>query len=50
MSDLAFWEKAKFEEFLEMRTGFVLDFTDRSFQEFVSEVSSKNIYDGKCNF
>ena len=35
MSDLTFTEKRKFEQLLKMGSGYVLDFSNRSFAEFV---------------
>jgi phosphatidylserine/phosphatidylglycerophosphate/cardiolipin synthase-like enzyme len=43
MSDLSSLEKCKLEKFLEMKNGYVLDFTDRKFQEFILENVAINI-------
>jgi hypothetical protein len=45
MSNLTFTEKRKFEQLLGMDTGYVLDFTNRSFAEFVRDSTGRNIYD-----
>jgi hypothetical protein len=50
MADLTFIEKSKFENFLEMQKGYVLDFSDRTFQAFVGEVTGKDIQESKYNF
>ena len=47
MSDLNFSERSKLERLLKMGGGYVLDFTDRTFQEFVHESTGVNIYDEK---
>lgn len=47
MSDLIFQEKMKFEKLFEMSSGYVLDFTDRTFQEFVFDAIGLNFYDPK---
>src|SRR5579871_4321119 len=45
MSNLTFLEKRKFEQLLGMSTGYVLDFTNRSFAEFVRDSTGRDIYD-----
>ncbi len=50
MANLTYIEKLNFENFLGMKTGYVLDFTDRTFQEFVSETVGINIYEEKFNY
>ena len=47
MSDLSTLEKYKLEKFLEMGSGYVLDFTDRTFQEFILENVAINIDEDK---
>lgn len=47
MSDLTFDEKMKLEKVLEMGSGYVLNFSNRTFQEFVHEVTGKDAYDPK---
>ena len=49
MSDLTFMEKASFEKLFEMKSGYVLDFTDHTFQMFVGEVTGEDILDEKYN-
>jgi hypothetical protein len=50
MSDLSFIEKNKFEKLLGMRSGYVLDFTNRSFSEFVRNSTGRDIYDAGYNY
>jgi len=45
MSDLTFTEREKFEQLLGMASGYVLDFTNRTFAEFILESTGRNIYD-----
>jgi hypothetical protein len=45
MSDLTFTEKEKFEKLLDMGSGYVLDFTNRKFAEFILDSTGRNIYD-----
>jgi hypothetical protein len=47
MSDLTNIEKRKFERLLEMGSGYVLDFSNRTFDEFVTDAVGRNIYDSK---
>lgn len=49
MSDLSFMEKVKLEKLLDMGGGYVLDFSNRSFGEFVAGSVQRNIYDKKYN-
>lgn len=50
MSELTSIEKMKLEKFLEMGGGYVLDFSNNTFQEFVQENSNIDIYDEKYNY
>jgi hypothetical protein len=50
MSDLTSIEKLKLEKLLEMNSGYVLDFSNRTFQEFILETSNIDIYDEKYNY
>lgn len=50
MSNLTFVEKRKFEQLLGMDTGYVLDFTNRSFAEFVQDSTGRNIYDSRYDY
>ena len=45
ISDLAGSEKRKLERLFGMGTGYVLDFSNRTFTEFVEESTGRNIYD-----
>lgn len=47
MSKLKTIEKTKLERFLEMGGGYVCNFSNRTFKEFVSETTGKDIYDDK---
>jgi predicted SprT family Zn-dependent metalloprotease len=47
MAELTYIEKAYVEKFLEMEGGFVLDFSDRTFQEFVGESVTIDINEQK---
>ena len=47
MSDLTFSEKQILENILEMRSGYVLDFSNRSFQEIVHDATGRDIYSEK---
>lgn len=47
MSDLTLLEKHKLEKLLEMSGGYVLGFSNREFQEFVTDSTGKNIYDAR---
>lgn len=47
MANLTFIEKAKFENFLGMKSGYVLKFSDRTFQEFVADTTGIDIYEEK---
>lgn len=49
MADLTTTEKLKLEKLLEMGGGYVLDFTNRSFQELTLESLDVDIYDEKYN-
>lgn len=50
MSDLTTIEKLKIEKLLDMGGGYVLDFSNRTFQEFILENTNLNIYDEKYNY
>lgn len=47
MSDLTSLEKRNLERLLGMGSGYVLDFSNRTFDEFVSDSTGKNIYAGE---
>src|SRR5439155_16370826 len=50
MSDLTFVEKRKFEQFLGMSSGYVSDFTNRTFAEFVMDSTGRNIFDSRYDY
>ena len=45
MSDLTNTEKRKFERLLEMSSGYVLNFSNRTFEEFILDSTRRDIYD-----
>jgi hypothetical protein len=45
VSDLNRGEKYRFEKLLGMGTGYVLNFSNRTFDEFVSDSTGRNVYD-----
>jgi len=49
MSNLTYVEKRKFEQFLGMSTGYVLDFSNRTLAEFVRDSTGRDIYDPSYN-
>ncbi|MBU0705642.1 hypothetical protein KJ657_04000 [Patescibacteria group bacterium] len=49
MSSLTFLEKNNFEKLFGMNSGYVLDFTNRTFHEFFADSAKINIYDDKYN-
>ena len=50
MANLNSIEKLKLEKFFGMSSGYVLDFTNRSFQEFILDNTQIDIYDGKYSY
>ncbi len=50
MADLTFIERNLLEKLLGMGSGYVLDFTNRTFHEFVTSAVRKNIDDPKYNY
>lgn len=50
MADLTYIEKANIENFLGMRSGYVMDFSDRTFQEFVGEIVGLDIHNEKYHY
>ena len=50
MTKLSFIEKNKFEKLFGMKSGYVMDFSDRTFQEFVGDAVGIDIYDEKYNY
>ena len=50
MSNLTNLEKRKFEQLLGMGSGYVLDFSNRSFAEFVVDSTGRNIYDSRYDY
>lgn len=50
MSDLTSIEKLKLEKFLQMDGGYVLNFSNRTFQEFITENSNIDIYSNDYNY
>jgi hypothetical protein len=50
MSSLTSLEKRKFEQLLGMNSGYVSDFTNRTFAEFVRDSTGCNIYDSRYGY
>jgi hypothetical protein len=50
MSDLTYLERNTLEKLFKMEGGYVLDFSDRTFQEFVADAVQRNIYDQKYQY
>jgi hypothetical protein len=50
MADLTPQEKRMFERVLEMGSGYVLNFSNRSFDEFVHDSNGRDIYDTKYSY
>lgn len=50
MSDLKSIEKMKLEKLFDMGSGYVLDFSNRTFQEFIIDNTGIDIYDDKYDY
>jgi len=50
MAEITYIEKTNIERFLGMGTGYVMDFSDRTFQEFVHEYTGLDINDKKYHY
>ena len=50
MSDLTYLERNTLEKLFTMGGGYVLDFTDRTFQEFVADAVQRDIYEQKYRY
>lgn len=50
MAELSYIERANVEKFLGMKSGYVLDFSDRTFQEFVGDAVGLDIDNEKYHF
>src|ERR1035437_8361816 len=50
MSNLTTSERRKFENFLAMSSEYVLNFSDRTFAEFVGNSTGRNIFDPRYNY
>jgi len=50
MSDLTFIERRKIEQTLGMASGYVLDFSNRTFAEFVLESTGRDIYESRYDY
>ena len=50
MSNLTNQEKRKFEQLLGMGDGYVLNFSNRTFEEFIIDSTSRNIYDARYSY
>lgn len=50
MSNLTYVEKRKLEQLLGMNSGYVLDFSNRTFAEFVRDSTGRDIYDSTYDY
>src|SRR5580700_1772386 len=50
MSNLTYSEKQKFEKLLRMSSGYVLDFSNRTFAEIVRDTTGLEIYDSRYDY
>src|SRR6185295_15063706 len=50
MADLTYIERSNVEKFLGMKSGYVMDFSDRTFKEFIGEVINLDITDEKYHY
>ncbi len=50
MSNLSNLEKRKFEKLLGMSSGYVLDFSNRTFAEFITDSTGLNIYEARYDY
>lgn len=50
MAEIKLQEKTKIEKFLDMGSGYVSNFSDRTFREFISETADLDIEDPKYHF
>jgi hypothetical protein len=50
MCNLSNMEKRKFEQLLGMGSGYVLNFSNRTFDEFVEDSTGRNIYDARYSY
>ncbi len=50
MSDLTNIEKRRLEQLLEMGSGYVLNFSNRTFDEFVRDATGRNIYESRYDY
>lgn len=50
MSNLTYVEKRKLEQFLGMSSGYVLDFSNRTFAEFILDSTGRDIYDSSYDY
>ena len=50
MTQLTYIEKNTIEKFLEMKSGYVMNFSDRTFREFINDATGLDIDDTKYQF
>lgn len=50
MAEIKFQEQTKIERFLDMNTGYVSNFSDRTFREFIPETADLDIEDPKYHY
>ena len=50
LADLSILEKRQLERVLQMGSGYLLNFSDRTFQEFAADSVGRDIYDSRYNY
>jgi len=50
MADLSYFEKAKFEKLFDMGSGYVLDFSNNRFRQFVADSIGIDVYEEKYDY
>ena len=50
MSDITALEKRSFERLFDMSSGYVVNFSNRTFEEFILDVTGRRIYDSKYDY
>jgi hypothetical protein len=50
MPDITFVERTRLERLFDMGSGYVLDFSNRTFAEFVVDIAGRDIYSDNYNY
>jgi hypothetical protein len=50
VSDLTNMEKGRFEKLLDLGSGYVLNFSNRTFEEFVTDGTGRDIYHSRYDY